>query len=165
VKRTAQFLLAAAICISVTSLPLSAKNHGNSNHGNSQLSDNAAVDKDKDRAEEARDGRWSHDPPVFSNRSRDAIRDYYRASNSNLPPGLAKRNGNLPPGLRKQLRRNGTLPPGLQKRMQPLPSDVERKLPTIASGYSRGYIGQDVVIVNNRTQRIMDIISNVIGVR
>src|SRR5258706_889834 len=165
-KRTPTILLAVAICTSVVSLPASAKsNHGNSNHGNSKHNDNAAVDNDRDKNDEAHDGKWSHDPAVFSNHDRDAIRNFYHGNLSNLPPGLAKRNGNLPPGLRKQLQRNGTLPPGLQKRFQPLPIDIERNLPRLSSDYRRGYIGQDVLIVDNRTQRIVDIINNVIGPR
>ena len=56
--------------------------------------------------------------------------------------------------------RNGLLPPGLQRRLEPLPDDLERRLQPLYSGYARGVIGQDVVLVEKRTQRIMDIIRN-----
>lgn len=124
-------------------------------------------DKDKDHAAGRQNSaaphgaKQSRDPRVFSHRDRNAIRDHYRADRSGLPPGLAKRNGNLPPGLRKQLQRNGTLPPGLQQRIQPLSRDIERRLRPLDYGYSRGILGQDVVIVEDRTQRIIDIIRDV----
>ncbi len=85
------------------------------------------------------------------------IRDYY-SNTANLPPGLAKR-GSLPPGLARQLQRNGTLPPGLAKRSAPLPGDLERRLPPLPDGRRRVIIGDRVVTVDDRTQRIMDIVT------
>jgi hypothetical protein len=126
-------------------------------HGRQDEQNRSNRHHDKD----ASGNKWSHDPIVFNDHDRDSIRNYYRSNTSNLPPGLAKRNGNLPPGLRKQLRRNGTLPPGLQKRLVPLSGDVENGLRALPNGYSRGIIGQDVVIIQNRTRRIMDIIRDV----
>ncbi len=41
---------------------------------------------------------------------------------SNLPPGLARKD-QLPPGLERQLVRRGTLPPGLEKRIRPCPEE------------------------------------------
>jgi hypothetical protein len=120
---------------------------------------------DRGRIADAGQERWEHDPIVFTARDRDAIRNYYRGAAARVPHGLAKRNGNLPPGLRKHLYRNGVLPPGLQKRFEPLSENVERHLKALDSGYSRGRIGQDVVIVEDRTQRIMDIIRDVSGRR
>ncbi len=99
---------------------------------------------------------------IFSSHDRDIIRDYYRGGSSNLPPGLAKRGGNLPPGLQKQLDRNGTLPPGLQKRLTPFPVDLERRLPRLPDIYQRGSIGGSVVIIDRRTQRIMDVIHDIL---
>ncbi|HEX7962107.1 MAG TPA: hypothetical protein VF493_19475 [Terriglobales bacterium] len=110
--------------------------------------------------------RDSHRPSiVFTSHDRDIIRDYFRDRYSNLPPGLAKRGGQLPPGLQKQLDRNGTLPPGLQKRVEPFPEDLERRLPSLPSIYRRGTIGSDVVILDTRTQRIMDVIYDIFGPR
>lgn len=103
-----------------------------------------------------------HGTIVFSSRDSGIIRDYYSGRNSNLPPGLAKRGGNLPPGLQKQLERNGTLPPGLQKRLTPFPADLERRLPRLPDIYQRGSIGGSVVILDRRTQRILDVIHDVI---
>jgi hypothetical protein len=102
---------------------------------------------------------------IFTSRDRDIIRDYFRNRSSNLPPGLAKRGGKLPPGLQKQLDRNGTLPPGLQKRLEPFPEDLERRLPSLPTIYRRGRIGEDVVILDTRTQRIIDIMHDIFGPR
>ena len=98
----------------------------------------------------------------FDSHDREVITTYYSNGNSNLPPGLAKRGGNLPPGLEKQLERNGTLPPGLQKRLQPCPVELERRLPPLEPGYTRGVIGAHVVIYNQSTSVIVDIVKNVV---
>jgi hypothetical protein len=99
---------------------------------------------------------------VFSVRDRDVIRSYYQDRNSNLPPGLAKRNGNLPPGLQKHLERDGILPPGLQKRVQPFPEDLERRLPPLPEVCRRVTLGVDIMILDRRTQRIVDIIHDIL---
>jgi hypothetical protein len=118
---------------------------------------NKQGDADRDDAVSA------HGSIVFSSHDRDIIRDYYHdGGNSGLPPGLAKRGGNLPPGLQKQLERNGTLPPGLQKKLTPFPADLERRLPRLPDIYRRGSIGGSVVIIDRRTQRIIDVIHDII---
>src|SRR5262249_57976422 len=99
---------------------------------------------------------------VCSVHDREVIRDYYYGRNSNLPPGLAKRGGNLPPGLQKHLQRDGTLPPGLQKRVQPFPDDLDRRLPRIPDGYRRVTLGVDILILDRRTQRIVDIVRDIL---
>ena len=98
----------------------------------------------------------------FGIHDREIIRDYFSNQYSNLPPGLAKRGGNLPPGLQKHLERNGTLPPGLQKRVSPFPADLEGRLPRLPSTYRRVILGQAAIILDRRTQRIMDIIDDVL---
>lgn len=92
---------------------------------------------------------------VFSERDRDYIHSYYRR---HLPPGLAKRE-QLPPGLRKQLVRRGTLPPGLQS--QRLPSDLDRRLSPLPSGYVRLRVASDVLLLDERTRVIFDVITDV----
>src|SRR5579859_4162240 len=53
----------------------------------------------------------------YRDQDREVIRTWYAGHQSNLPPGLAKKD-RLPPGLERQLEQRGTLPPGLQKRIQ-----------------------------------------------
>lgn len=99
---------------------------------------------------------------IFSVQDRDIIREYYRNRYANLPPGLAKRGGNLPPGLQKHLERDGTLPPGLQKRVEPFPVELERRLAPLPTTYSRVTLGVDILILDRRTQRIMDIVHDIL---
>jgi hypothetical protein len=104
-------------------------------------------------------------PEHFLPEERRIISEYYRRDNTSkkgLPPGLAKR-GKLPPGLQKHLEKNGQLPPGLQKRLEPLPSALERKLPAIPEYWERVIVERDVILLDRRTNRILDIIENVIG--
>ena len=86
------------------------------------------------------------------------IQEY--AHGGSLPPGLAKRES-LPPGLRKQLHEGGALPPGLQKRLVPVPSPLLVRLPPVPIYYRRYFAGDDLIVVNTRTNRIATIIVDV----
>jgi len=108
---------------------------------------------------------WERDPIAFSARDRATIRRHYRAAGQGKPAGASKQAGKLSPGLRKQLRRNALLSPRLQQRLEPLDGEVERTLNPLPWGYSRGLIGKDALIVEGRTQRVMDIIRDVTGRR
>ena len=107
-------------------------------------------------------------PSHFLPEERRAIEDYYRQGSKGkakgLPPGLAKRGGKLPPGLQKHLDKNGQLPPGLQKRLEPLPVDLDRRLPRLPEYWERVVLERDVILIDRRTNRILDIIENVIAV-
>lgn len=104
-----------------------------------------------------RDTARRRDVPYVVDRdgNRRIVTDYY--SRQGLPPGLAKRDS-LPPGLAKQLRERGTLPPGLQKRLTPVPYPLARQFPARAPYYSRYFAGRDLVVVDRRTNRIVEII-------
>jgi hypothetical protein len=82
------------------------------------------------------------------------------AHGGSLPPGLAKRES-LPPGLRRQLRERGALPPGLQKRLVPVPPVLVTRLPPVPPYYQRYFAGDDLLVVNSRTNRVVAIIPNV----
>jgi len=94
------------------------------------------------------------------------IVDFYqkRASSSGrgLSPGLAKRGGKLPPGLQKHLERNGTLLPGLQKKIEPLPVELEQRLPPLPAEWRRVVVETDVILIDRRTNKILDIIEDVV---
>ena len=94
----------------------------------------------------------------FGDNDRRAIYDYYskkKAKQKSLPPGLAKKK-KLPPGLQKQVQRNGKLPPGLAKRH--LPDELERRLSPLPRGYVRLKVGGDIVLMNEETKIVVDII-------
>lgn len=61
--------------------------------------------------------------------------------------------------------RSALLPPRSQERLGPLDGDVERSLNPLPWGYSRGLIGRDALIVEGRSQKVMDIIRDVTGRR
>jgi hypothetical protein len=109
----------------------------------------------------------SNRPARFMAEERRIIEEYYHKGNKRkqkgLPPGLAKRGGNLPPGLQKQLDKNSRLPPGLQKRLEPLPVGLDRRLPRLPEHWERVILERDIILVDRRTERILDIIENVIG--
>ncbi len=99
---------------------------------------------------------------IFTRQERAIITDWFRRNaGSGLPPGLAKRD-RLPPGLEKQLRERGTLPPGLQKRVRPLPFELEHQLRRLPPRYRRAVIGGNVILMNEETSVIYDIIRDAI---
>jgi len=98
---------------------------------------------------------------VFTTQEITLVKNYFRDNKSGLPPGLAKKE-KLPPGLEKQLQRNGTLPPGLQKKLQPMPLELERRLRTLPTGYRRVVIAGNVIMMNDKTSMIYDIVRDVI---
>lgn len=97
---------------------------------------------------------------AFSEHDREKIKNYYKHSrkvkkSKKMPPGLAKKQ-NLPPGLQKHIQKNGLLPPGLYKRN--LPVDLERELSPLPKGYLRVKVGGDVVLMDEETRVVIDVI-------
>ncbi len=99
--------------------------------------------------------------PVFTEQERVVVKNWFGNRRSGLPPGLARRD-RLPPGLEKHLRERGTLPPGLQKKVQPLPPELERQMRRLPTGYRRVVLGGNVILMNEKTAVIYDIIRNAI---
>ena len=62
----------------------------------------------------------------------------------------------LPPGLQKKYYRTGQLPPGWERRVQPFPYEIERRLPPVCYGCSRGYVDGFAVVYQPRTHVIID---------
>ena len=91
---------------------------------------------------------------VFSTREHSAITDYYRVHRV--------KHKALPPGIRKQLVRNGALPPGLEKQFYVVPVELDRRLPVLPVYCRRGFVGYDVVVIDTRTNIILDIIHDVV---
>ena len=92
----------------------------------------------------------------YDDHDRDVLRGWYEEHRDELPPGLAKKD-RLPPGLEKQLVRRRTLPPGLQKRLQPCPEELERQLPPPPPDCAHLVIGGHLVLLNRKTNIIVDI--------
>lgn len=157
-KRLLWLALSGAMAIGLLSqTALAQGNSQGKGKGKNKHQEQVDDDRDYDRG-----GGGARVRIVFGSRDREIIRDYYHDQYSNLPPGLAKRGGNLPPGLQKHLERDGTLPLGLQKRVQPFPYELERRLPPLPDGYRRVTLGVDILILDRRTQRIMDIVHDIL---
>jgi hypothetical protein len=92
---------------------------------------------------------------AFNDKERRLIHNFYRSMYKGLPPGLAKKD-RLPPGLQKQLVRRGKLPPGLAYRLLPL--ELEQKLSPLQRGYVRLQVGGDVVLLDEFTRVVLDVI-------
>lgn len=95
---------------------------------------------------------------AFHEKDREVIIGYYSHKNKSksMPPGLAKKD-TLPPGLQKHIVKHGELPPGLQGRS--LPSELEKKLTPLPDGFVRLKFGADVVLMNEKTRIVVDVIS------
>ena len=82
-----------------------------------------------------------------------------KGKSGKLPPGLAKRK-NLPPGLARHLTEKGELPPGLARR--DLPEDLASDLPAAKEGQKRLVVDRDVVLIEEATGRVLDVIIDVL---
>ena len=94
----------------------------------------------------------------FSAQDREIVRTYYGEKRASLPAGLAKK-AKLPPGLSRQVERSGHLPPGLERKR--LPRDLEQRLSRVPEGHVRLRVGADVVLMDGRTELILDVMKDV----
>ncbi|HKN34105.1 MAG TPA: hypothetical protein VJX16_12780 [Terriglobales bacterium] len=95
---------------------------------------------------------------AFSSRDRETIRVYYKNLSAKLGPGTGARR--VPPELQLSLERDGLLSPYLLRRFTPFPPVLDRRLPHLPTNYLRGSINADILIVDARTRRIVDIVHN-----
>jgi hypothetical protein len=95
---------------------------------------------------------------AFHDNDREAKIGYYshKKKSKGMPPGLAKKD-TLPPGLQKHIVKHGELPPGLESRN--LPYELEKKLTPLPEGFVRLKVGADVVLMNEKTRIVVDVIS------
>lgn len=169
-KHSLRFFAAAAIC-SLSLFAYPATGGAGTTHSIEQKGKAKGHDKDKDKDKdkrkgaEGRDGRGDDHADttrvvvVDRDGHQRIIREYL--TRGNLPPGLAKRKA-LPPGLAKQLRENGALPPGLQPYFTPVPQDVDVRFPVLPAYYHRYFAGNDFVVVDTRTNRIVLLIRDLL---
>ena len=97
---------------------------------------------------------------TFGEKEIVAIREYYAVQPQAQPGGgKHKKEKPLPPGLQKKLDRGEPLPPGIAKRS--LPADLDRRLAKLPAGYARYVVGSDVVLVDVKTNAVLDIVVGV----
>ncbi len=94
---------------------------------------------------------------VFSQVERNLIKNFFGAQGGTRSKAKKIKYKPLPPGLAKHIRRHGTLPPGLQKRA--LPPGLRARLPGLPPGQARVLVGNDVLLIQQSTGLILDILS------
>ncbi len=91
---------------------------------------------------------------VLGDDEKRIIRNYFGEH-----PKAAGKVKELPPGIRKKIARGGTMPPGIAK--QVLPDGLHRQLPQ-RDGYGYEIVGTDVVLVENATRVVVDVLRDVL---
>jgi hypothetical protein len=152
-------VLAAASIVSVGMLAIPATASAGATHAIELQGKGKGQDKNKGK--DKKDGKGDATRIVVVDRDghHRIVRDY--VSRGSLPPGLAKRRA-LPPGLARQLRENGDLPPGLQDYFTPVPQEIVVRFPALPPYYQRHFAGDDFVVVDTRTNRIVLLIRDLL---
>jgi len=88
---------------------------------------------------------------TFGPDERDTIGGYYSKNRVNVDT--------LPPGIAKNLERGKPLPHGIAKKN--LPTNLQSQLPDIF-GHRRIVTGEDVVLINEETDMVVDILRGVL---
>ncbi|HKQ88651.1 MAG TPA: hypothetical protein VJS43_17980 [Candidatus Acidoferrales bacterium] len=148
--RTRNLLFAGALALLLAgTLPVFAQGNGRGR--------GRGHNKDKDDAVQPDNGDRGHgDVRYYYRDDRDDIHAWYVRHESNLPPGLAKKD-RLPPGLEKQLIVRGHLPPGLEKKIEPVPVELVRELPPPPPDCKHVIIGGHLVLLNTKTFVVVDV--------
>ena len=164
-KRTASVLVALGFTVGLATPSIAMDGQGSGKAGGQAAKQVKHENKQqklesKQQKKFAKADRKNDDRLVFDrDRHARVIRDYRRSGS--LPPGLANRES-LPPGLRRQLRERGQLPPGLQKHLVDVPDALESRLPGLPRYYDRYFAGDDLVVVDSRTNTIAAIVRDVL---
>ena len=136
--------------------------NGGGKHGNkhSQKEDRKAEKKaEKREREEIKQGAY------FNDQQRTFVREYYTTTykdGKRCPPGLAKKNnGCLPPGQIRNWAVGQPVPRNVI--VYPVAQPVIRMLPPAPVGYRYERIGGDIVLVQQQSNIIVDIIQVLLG--
>ena len=103
----------------------------------------------------------------FGEQAADAISGTKKDKKDKKDKGKKNKNakdkgksGELPPGLAKHIEKHGKLPPGLDKKE--LPPGLAKRLGSTRSGLERLIVGDDVVLVEQATGVVLDIIKDIV---
>ncbi len=94
---------------------------------------------------------------IFSHIERNIIKDFFGVRGGRKFKAKKFKHKRLPPGLAKHIRRYGTLPPGLRRNY--LPPGLRSRLPGLPPGQARVLVGNDVLLIQQTTGLILDILS------
>ncbi|WP_269523905.1 hypothetical protein [Coraliomargarita parva] len=111
----------------------------------------------------------------YSKKEREVLEQWKReTAASSKSKSKKEKEKSLPPGLQKKLERGGELPPGWKKKLQvgsildkdferraiSLPDEIRRRLPKAPSGTIDILIEDEIIRVQEKTRRILDILSD-----
>jgi hypothetical protein len=92
----------------------------------------------------------------FTNQEKLAIQAGYQTMPiTERPPGFPK-GGKLHPELENKLTRGGKLPAGWVQKIVPFPPSIDRRMPLDPPYVKRGYVEGLAVIVDTRTDTVLD---------
>jgi hypothetical protein len=98
--------------------------------------------------------------PVFAEKDRSAINDYYLHLVGTLAPGSLDLS-EFSLGIEQSLASGSHIPMQLEKDLRPLPPKLEAQLSQLTGEYARYTLGRHVVLVRKADLAIADIIKNV----
>lgn len=166
------------VALAITSLlvagPVFSKSKGDDDgdnrKGNLKHSQQFEDKRDKREAKEEkkadkRERKEIQPGTYFNDQQRTVVREYYvqnYSSGKKCPPGLAKKNnGCMPPGQARQWAVGQPVPRGVTVYAVPQPVIVQ--LPPAPYGYRYARIGGDIVLVQQKSNLIVDIIEILLG--
>ncbi len=94
---------------------------------------------------------------VFGQVEKNIIRNFFGAQGGKKFKAKKFKHKRLTPGLAKHIRRHGTLLPGLRRNY--LPPGLSARLPGLPPGQARVLVGNDVLLIQEATGLILDILS------
>ena len=121
-------------------------------------SDNPVLEAVFDAVEKETIGEYYKNEREENDKDKKA-KNKSKDKSKSLPPGLAKKE-TFPPGLAKRIEVKGELPPGIQKR--DLPEDLLDRLPPAKEGTKRVVADGDVVLIEEATGVVLDVLRDVI---
>lgn len=131
------------------------KRHRDANHEANRDANHDDNDGHNDQVENRHqgDGEWHR-----RGRGEEAriINHYF--SNPEHHQASGRYHDELTPELEAQIQPLHPLPHALANHRSPLPAELEHQLPALRSGRERVMVGQNVVILDRKTARVLDVI-------
>ena len=98
--------------------------------------------------------------PVFTEKDRTLIEDYYLHLVGTLAPGSLDRS-DFPLGIEQSLVSGSHVPMQLEKELNPLPAKLESQLSPLTGEYARYTLGRHLVLVRKADLAISDVMKNI----
>jgi hypothetical protein len=133
-----------------------SNNNGNNNgqdrnYNGQDRSNNNGNSNGRDRNYNGQDRRFGQSDRGFTDRDREATRQWYQQHRSRLGPGWRDQD-RLSPSLEARLRRGQRLDPMLRQRMYWLPPDLAQMYGPAPYGYRYAIIGGNIVLLDDMYQ-------------